>query len=391
MTGTGKDTSVVIVGAGVAGLALGTFLLRKGVDCVVLEKHSRAYVERRQRAGALDAGGVRVLNEWGVGEAVEGHSRADSDSDSGVPMLVDGVQRWWRMGDDGESGDGVFCPQQVLVRNLVRIFLRDGGDLRFGAKDVSLRDIGTEQPLVRYREPDGSTRTVMCDFVAGADGYRGVSRTAVPEDVLTCSRHEFGYAWLTVMAEVPADPLALLAVHARGFAAQITRGPNASRLYLQCPLSDTVEQWPDERVWSELEARFGAPVERRGAITSKQIVPPRGVVFSPMSHGRLHLLGDAAHLISPMSAEGMSLALHDADTLARAVVQQVQKNDPSLLDGYSDTCLHHTWERQASAVRMTQIMHDSGDPTYEGEFRKQIARKELETMLEPQTAPHPAA
>nr|WP_250645271.1 FAD-dependent monooxygenase [Streptomyces alboflavus] len=156
-------------------------------------------------------------------------------------------------------------------------------------------------------------------------------------------------------------------------------------------MSDTVEQWPDERVWSELEARFGAPVERRGAITSKQIVPLRGVVFSPMSHGRLHLLGDAAHLISPMSAEGMSLALHDADVLARAIVRQVQKNDPSLLADYSDTCLHHTWERQASAVRITQTMYDSGDPTYEGEFRKQIARKELETMLEPLTAPHPAA
>ncbi|MFE3768652.1 4-hydroxybenzoate 3-monooxygenase [Streptomyces sp. NPDC059122] len=382
MTETGKDTTVAIVGGGVAGLALGNFLLRKGIGCIVLEKHSRQYVEQRQRAGALDAGGVRVLNAWGVGEAVEGYPRGDSDS--GLPLLLDGEMRQWRRDDDGEDdGDGVFCPQQILVRNLIRLFLREGGDLRFEAQDMSLHDIDTERPLVRYRDADGSAQTVTCDLVAGGDGYRGVSRTAIPEDVLTCSTYEFGYAWLTVMTEVPADPPAVLAVHSRGFAAQITRGPDASRVYLQCPLTDTVEQWPDERVWSELEARFGAPVQPRGPIRSKQVVPLRGVVFSPMSHGRLHLLGDAAHLISPMSAEGMSLALHDADMLARAVVQQVEKDDPSLLDGYSDACLDHTWKRQASAVRLTRTMHDSGDPTYEGEFRRQIARKNLETMLEP--------
>ncbi|BBJ37474.1 hypothetical protein SSPO_001920 [Streptomyces antimycoticus] len=179
MTDTGKDTTVVIVGGGVAGLALGNFLLQKGVGCIVLEKHSREYVEQRQRAGALDAGGVRVLNEWGVGEAVEGYSHGDSDS--GMPLLIDGVKRQWKMGDDDEDDvDGAFCPQQVLVRNLIRVFLRDGGDLRFEAQDISLHDIDTEQPLVRYRDANGSTRTVTCDFVAGADGYRGVSKTAIP-------------------------------------------------------------------------------------------------------------------------------------------------------------------------------------------------------------------
>ncbi|MFK0139043.1 4-hydroxybenzoate 3-monooxygenase [Streptomyces murinus] len=391
MTETGKDTTVVIIGGGVAGLALANFLLRGGIRCVVLEKHSRAYVEQRQRAGALDTGGMRVLNEWGVGEAVEGHSHR-GDADPELPLLIDGEERRWRTGDAEEDEvDGTFCPQQILVRNLIRIFLREGGDLRFGARDVSPQDIDTGRPVVRYRDDNGSTHTLTCDFVAGADGYHGVSRTAVPEDVLTCSTHEFGYAWLSAMTAVPADPLALLAVHARGFAAQITRGPDASRLYLQCPLTDTVEQWPDDRVWRELEARFGRPVPAKGPITSKQVVPLRGVVFSPMRHGRLYLLGDAAHLISPMSAQGMSLALHDADVLARAVIQQVEKDDTSLLDGYSETCLSHTWERQASAVWRTQVMHDSGDATYEGEFRKQIARKNLETMLEPPTASHSAS
>ncbi|GAA1012099.1 4-hydroxybenzoate 3-monooxygenase [Acrocarpospora pleiomorpha] len=380
-----ENTTVVIVGGGVAGLALGNFLVRSGISCIVLEKHSREYVEQRQRAGALDAGGVRMLHEWGMGEVVEGHSLGTSDS--GMPMLVDGEKRYWKADeDDADDFDGAYCPQQVLVRNLIKVFLRDGGDLRFEAEDVSLECLDTERPLVRYRDAAGSTKVLGCDFVAGSDGYHGVSRTAIPADVLTCYTHEFGYAWLTVMTEVPADPLAVLAVHSRGFAAQITRGPNASRLYLQCPVTDTIEQWPDERVWNELEARFGAPVAAKGPITSKQVVPLRGVVFSPMSHGRLYLLGDAAHLISPMSAEGMSLALHDAEVFARAVIHHAQNDDSCLLDSYSDTCLSHTWERQASAVWMTDTMHDSGDTSYTGEFRKRIARVNLETLLEPPAA-----
>lgn len=187
------------------------------------------------------------------------------------------------------------------------------------------------------------------------------------------------------MTEVPADPLAVMAVHPRGFAAQITRGPNASRVYLQCPVTDTVDDWPDERVWTELGARFCTTVPR-GPIVTKQVVPLRGVVFSPMSYGRLHLVGDAAHLISPMSAEGMSLALHDAEALARAIVQQVEKDDPSLLESYSDTCLTHTWERQAAAIWTTDAMHDSGDSTYRGEFLKRVARANLENLVRPREA-----
>jgi 4-hydroxybenzoate 3-monooxygenase len=381
MTQADEHATVVIVGGGVAGLALGTFLLRSGIGCVILEKHSREYVEQRQRAGALDARGMRMLHEWGVGEAVEGAGH--SSSDAPMPLIVDGERREWRI--DDEDAAGGFVTQQVLVRNLIRIFLRDGGDLRFAAEDIALEGLDTEHPLVRYRDAAGTARVVGCDLVAGSDGYQGVSRTSVPDGVLTCHTHEFGYAWLTVLTDVPADPLAVMAVHSRGFAAQITRGPNASRVYLQCPVTDDPGDWPDDRVWRELEARFGAPV-RRGLIASKQVVPLRGVVFSPMSYGRLHLLGDAAHLISPMSAEGMSLALHDAEVLARAVVHQVEKDDSSLLASYSETCLTHTWERQAAAVWMTDAMHDSGDAAHRGEFLRQVARANLENLVQPRTS-----
>ncbi|MEV0053254.1 FAD-dependent monooxygenase [Saccharopolyspora shandongensis] len=300
-----------------------------------------------------------------------------------MPLIIDGEKREWKR-DDHEDAAGAFVPQQVLVRNLIRIFLRDGGDLRFEAEDISLEGLDTEHPLVCYRDAAGSAKVIGCDFVAGSDGYQGVSRTAIPDGFLTCHTHEFGYAWLTVMTDVPADPLAVMAVHSRGFAAQITRGPNASRVYLQCPVTDTIDDWPDERIWSELGARFCAPVPR-GPIASKQVLPLRGVVFSPMSYGRLYLLGDAAHLISPMSAEGMSLALHDAEVFARAVVHQVEQDDSSPLESYSDTCLTHIWERQASAAWMTDAMHDSGDTSYHGEFLKQVARANLENLVQPRT------
>ncbi|MEV7603669.1 4-hydroxybenzoate 3-monooxygenase [Kitasatospora sp. NPDC089797] len=389
MTNTDKDTTVVIVGAGVAGLAVGNFLLRSGISCVVLERHTREHVEERQRAGGLDPDAVLRLHEWGLAEVVDGHGHGDPDAP--LPLLIDGEQRQLRMEDEPGSLKRMFLPQQVLIRNLTEVFLRDGGDLRFEAADVSLHDVDGPRPLVRYRDANGATRSISCDFIAGCDGFHGVSRTAVPADLLTSSTHEFGYAWLSVLAQAPADPLSVLAVHSRGFAARITRGPQASRIYLQCPLADTVDQWPDERIWSELETRFGAPVTDRGPIVTKQVVPLRGVVFSPMSHGRLYLLGDAAHLISPMSARGVCLALHDADVFARAVVRRVVECDSSLLDSYSATCLEYTWQQQASAVWMTETIHEAGDASYEGEFRRQIARRNLEAILEPVGSGHSSA
>jgi p-hydroxybenzoate 3-monooxygenase len=373
-----SKTDVVVVGGGIAGLALGNFLLRSGIDCIVLEKHSRAHVEQRQRAGALDGRGVRMFREWGLEEVVGDHS-ADSTESEGMPLRIDGEAHLWQAADDDDPG--IFCPQQVLVRNLIAVFLRDGGDLRFEAGDISLEDLDGARPLVRYRDATGSTTAISCDLVAGCDGDRGVSRTAIPAGVLTRYSHEHGYAWLALLADVPADPPAVMAVHSRGFAAQITRGPNASRFYLQCPLTDTLEQWPDERIWRELEARFGEPLAATGRITEKQLVPLRSVVHSPMSYGRLHLLGDAAHLVSPMSAKGMSLALHDAEVFARAVIHHVEKDDSSLLDSYSETCLRHIWHTQTFAVWITETMHNAGNASYAGEFRKQLARVELERLI----------
>jgi p-hydroxybenzoate 3-monooxygenase len=378
MAETPEHTTVVIVGAGVAGLALGNFLLRNGIGCTVLEKHRRAYVEQRQRAGTIDTRGVRLFRTWGLEEVVEGKPITEAEGG----FFIDGEEMPIDTGDDNES---LYCPQQVLVRNLTDVFLRDGGDLRFEAADVALEGLHGPHPLVHYQDGTGSAKTISCDFVAGCDGHHGVSRATIPADCLTRFSHEYGYSWLSILADVPASHPSGMAIHSQGLAGLIPRGANASRIYLQCPLDDTIEQWPDERIWRELDARFGTPVTT-GPIADKRILPLRSVVYSPMSYGKLYLLGDAAHLVPPMSAKGINLALNDADVLARAIIQQIQQGDASLLDNYSDECLSHIWNYQAFAAWITELMHNAGDASHAGEFRKQIARAELQRQFTSPTA-----
>ncbi|AQT82979.1 4-hydroxybenzoate 3-monooxygenase [Mycolicibacterium litorale] len=373
-----ERAAVGIIGAGVAGLTLANMLLRNGIACIIVERHSRDQVEHRQRAGALDGAAVEVLTTWGLDDVIEGQPVTTAGT-GGAPLRIDGQPRPWLAGDE-VGADGVFCPQQVLVRNLITAFLRDGGDLRFDADQVHL-DLDGVHPRLHYRDAGGAPHTIDCDYIAGCDGDRGVSRRSIPPGAVTSYCHEHGYAWLAMLAEIPADPPAVMAIHDRGFSAQITRGPNASRLYLQCLLTDTIDQWPDDRVWNELETRFGTPLPTRPPITDKQIVPIRSVVHAPMSYRRLFLLGDAAHIVSPMSAKGMSLALHDADVFARAVMAHIHDHDPSLLHSYSPTCLSHIWNAQISAMWITEVMHNAGDASYAGEFRRQLARAELDRMI----------
>jgi p-hydroxybenzoate 3-monooxygenase len=287
---------------------------------------------------------------------------------------IDGETRTLELEPD-DHGDGRFCPQQVLVRNLIDAFVGDGGDLRFET-DVALDNIVGDGPA-RVRHRDG---VIECDLVAGCDGDRGISRAAIPATQLTRYSHEHGYAWLTVLATVPPNHQALMAIHPRGFAGQFSRGPHASRFYLQCPVDSSTADWSDDRIWSELELRFAEPIAAKGPIAATQIVPIRSVVYSPMSYGRLYLLGDAAHIIPPMSAKGMNLALHDAEVLANAV------GDPSLLERYSATCLRHVWSYQAFAMWWSEMIHNAGDASRRGEFWQQIARADFERLFTSRSA-----
>ncbi len=355
MTTTTANTTVVIVGAGVAGLTLGNFLQLNGIGCIIVERRSREYVEQRQRAGTIDARGVQMFREWGIDEVIEAHSHTENASG----FWIDGEELPIEF-DEDDNGESVFCPQQVLVRNLTNLFLRGGGDIRYEALDVTLSDLDGIHPTLRYQDDAGSTKLLRGEFIAGCDGDRGVSRASIPAGALTRYSHEFEYSWLSVLARVPTDPSGM-AIHARGLAGMIPRGVEHTRIYLQCRAGESPQGGPEERIWTELEARFGRPVST-GPIIDKQLVPLRSVVHSPMSHGRLHLLGDAAHIVPPMSAKGIHLALFDAETFARAVIRQVRKDDPSLLESYSETCLAHVWNYQAFATWITEIMHNAGGP-----------------------------
>lgn len=372
-----EHTAVVIVGAGVAGLTVGNLLQRNGVDCIVLERRTREYVEARQRAGTLDTRGVRLFREWGLAEVLDAGPTPPVEGG----FFIDGQPMPIEVGED--DNESIFLPQQVLVRRLADIFLREGGDIRYGA-EVDLEDIGGSSPAVRYRDSSGTTAVIRCDYIAGCDGDRGVTRRSIPAGVLTRYSHEFEYSWLSVLAAVPGTTSGM-AIHTRGLAGLIPRGTENSRIYLQCSTEDTAAQWPDERVWAELETRVGQSLGR-GEILSKEIVALRSVVHDPMRHGRVFLLGDAAHIVPPMSAKGIHLALFDAETFAKAVIAQSRDGDPGLLDAYSSTCLDHVWNYQAFATWITDLMHDAGDPAPRGEFRKQIARAELRRQFESEAA-----
>ncbi|MFG1607987.1 4-hydroxybenzoate 3-monooxygenase [Actinoplanes sp. NPDC049265] len=372
-----RHIGVVIVGAGVAGLTLGNLLRRGGVDCVILERRSREHVEARQRAGTLDTRGVRLFRQWGLDEVLDTGPTPEVRGG----FFIDGHAMPIEVDDN--DNDSIFIPQQVLIRRLAAIFLREGGDLRYEV-DVAIEDVTGPGAVVRYREATGATVVVRCDYLAGCDGDRGVTRGSIPSTAITRYSHEFEYSWLSVLAAVPAKTSGM-AIHTRGLAGLIPRGMENSRIYLQCPNEDTVAQWPDERVWDELEARVGQSLGR-GEILSKEVVALRSVVHDPMRYGSVYLLGDAAHIVPPMSAKGIHLALFDAETFARAVIAQERDGDPDLLDAYSDTCLHHVWNYQAFATWITEVMHNAGDPSTEGEFRKQVARAELRRQFESEAA-----
>jgi p-hydroxybenzoate 3-monooxygenase len=375
-----EKTTVAIIGAGVAGLTLATFLHQAGVACVVLERHNRAYLEQRQRADVVEARGVQMFERWGLAEQLLGGPVAQT-----IDYRLNGVSHLFTItGDEGSQGR--FCTQQMLVLNLLRELL-DGraGDVRFDAAELAIQYADSAQPHVRYTDTMG-THELACDYVVGCDGSRGTSRAAIPAGVLTTHSYEFGYAWLAALVEAPVTGHPIMGVSDYGFVGQLPRGPYCSRYYLQCALSDTAEDWPDERLWQEIRRRTDDETIQPVAVHDKFFVPLRSVVHAPMQYGRLFLAGDAAHLVPPASAKGMNLALYDVDVLAQALRSAVRDQDPTALQQYSDTCLTRVWKYQEFALDMTNMLHDAGDATQHGPFRQQVARAQLAALFTSPTA-----
>ena len=375
-----EETTVAIIGAGVSGLTLATFLRKSGVDCVIVERRDRAYIEMRQRAGVVDARSVRMFEQWDL---------ADKLLAGPVAMTVDyrlnGSSRIFKIvGEDGSPSR--FCTQQMLVGNLMREFIDNmNGEVRFDATDVVIHNEEGQRPQVTYSDANG-LHVLVCDYIAGCDADRGVSRASIPDGILTQYSHEFGYAWLAALVEAPVTGHPIMGISDHGCIAQLPRGPRRSRYYLQCALNDLAEDWPDERLWNEIRLRLGDETIQNVTVHEKLFVPLRSVVYAPMQYRNLFLVGDAAHLVPPTSAKGMNLALYDVDILSQAILSAVRDHGTALLENYSATVLPHIWNYQDFAVWMTDMMHDAGDPTQNGTFRQMIARARLDNLFSSETA-----
>jgi p-hydroxybenzoate 3-monooxygenase len=373
-------TTVAIVGAGVSGLTLATFLQKAGIPCVVLERRDRAYIEMRQRAGVVDARAVRMFEQWELADKLLAGPVAGT-----INYRFNGSDRIFEL--EGDEGSGSrFCTQQMLVGNLMREFLDNmDGDVRWNVKDVAIHNEEGQQPYINYTDESG-THELVCEYIAGCDADLGVSRASIPDGILTKYTHEFGYAWLAALVEAPVTGHPIMGVSDYGCVAQLPRGPFRSRYYLQCALSDNAQVWPDERVWDEIRLRLNDQTVQNAIIHDKFFVPLRSVVHAPMQYHNLFLVGDAAHLVPPTSAKGMNLALYDVDVLSQALVSAVHDHDTNGLANYSDTVLPHIWNYQDFAVWMTDMMHDAGDPTQNGTFRQMTARARLDNLFSSPTA-----
>lgn len=352
-------TQVAIVGAGPAGLLLAHLLARRGVESVVVENRSREYVQARIRAGVLEQGTVDTLVDAGLGAnlAREG-------------MRHDGIHLQWpgqrhRIDFPSHCGRSVWVYGQTqVVRDLIAARLADGQQLHFEVSRTSLHDLETDRPLVRYVDAAGTPQVLECDVVVGADGFHGVSRPTVPAALQRTWQRDYPFAWLGILADVaPSTDELIYAWHPRGFAMHSMRSPTVSRLYLQVDPTERLADWSDDRIWSELALRMSLDgwTLQDGPVTDKGITPMRSFVSSPMRHGRLFLVGDAAHIVPPTGAKGLNLAVADVRLLDLALGELFATGSEGLIDAFSDTALRRVWRTTHFSWWMTNMLHSFGD------------------------------
>jgi p-hydroxybenzoate 3-monooxygenase len=347
-------TQVGIVGAGPAGLVLSQLLHRHGIHSVVVEARSREHCEQRVRAGVLEQGTIDLLTEMGVGERMKREG-----------LIHDGVEirfreQGHRIDFKALTGRGItIYAQQEVVKDLIAARLGTGADLLFEAERVTVHDFDSATPKIRFHDR-GELKEVACDFIAGCDGFHGVCRPSI-ESSLTVYEKVFPFAWLGILAAAPPSSQELIyCYHDRGFALHSMRTPEITRLYLQCAPDEDLAQWPDARIWEELQRRLATRDGRKlteGRILQKGVTGMRSFVAEPMQYGRLYLAGDAAHIVPPTGAKGLNLAVADVRVLAAALAEFYASGSLQLLDRYSETCLRRVWLVQRFSLWMTSMLH----------------------------------
>lgn len=353
-------TQVCIIGGGPSGLMLSQLLHLRGIDTVVLEKHSREYVLTRIRAGVLEHGFAELMREAQCGERMDG----EGEIHDGFLIANDGKLDRVDLHKYSGGSSVVVYGQTELTRDLYDARDRMNGIVIHNAEDVKPHDLTSDSPYVTYRKGDEIVR-IDCDFVIGADGFHGVSRKSIPSDVLTEYEKVYPFGWLGVLSRTaPVSQELIYARHERGFALCSLRSRVLSRYYIQVPLSDSVEDWSDDDFWAELKRRLPEDVAGRmetGPSIEKSIAPLRSFVAEPMRYGNLFLAGDAAHIVPPTGARGLNSAASDIYYLYHAMVDHYKNGDDSGLDAYSDRALARVWKAQRFSWWMTTLLHTFPD------------------------------
>ena len=367
-------TQVCIIGAGPSGLLLSRILYLVGIDCLVLERRTPDYVLSRIRAGLLERIAVDMLHQAGAGERLDREGLVHA----GVELAFD--SKLLRIDFKALVGAHVTVYGQTeLTRDLMDAGARLGGRVVYEAEEVSLHGFEGDRPIVRYRK-EGLAHEVACDFIAGCDGYHGISRESVPVAALKTYARQYPFGWMGVLsATKPVSHELIYANHARGFALCSMRSHTRSRYYVQCPLTDTVEDWSDDRFWDELRRRLpesAAQIMVTGPAIEKSIAPLRSFVAAPMRFGRLFLAGDAAHIVPPTGAKGLNLAASDVHYLSRALIEHYRDRSDRGLDRYSALALDRVWKAERFSWWMTNLMHRFDEGPDE-EFRQEMQRAEL--------------
>lgn len=375
-------TSVCIIGGGPSGLMLSQLLHLKGIDTVVLERQSREYVLRRIRAGVLEHGFAALMREAQCGERMD----REGEIHDGFVIAHNGKQRRVDLHKYSHGSSVVVYGQTELTRDLYEARDRMNGIVIHNVEDVQLHDLLSANPHVTYRTGDEVAR-IDCDYIIGADGFHGVSRKSIPKTVLKEYEKVYPFGWLGVLSRTrPVSPELVYAKHDRGFALCSLRSQVLSRYYIQVPLTDNIDDWPDDKFWDELKRRLPEEIAARlvtGPSIEKSIAPLRSYVAEPMRYGSLFLAGDAAHIVPPTGARGLNSAASDIYYLYHGLLAHYQNNDNTGLDTYSEKALARVWKAQRFSWWMTTMLHTFPESNF---YDQKLQQTDLEYLFSSEMA-----
>jgi p-hydroxybenzoate 3-monooxygenase len=370
-------TQVAIIGSGPSGLLLGQLLQRAGIDNIIIERKNPEYILSRIRAGVLEQGTVDLLREAGVSERMEKEGLVHD----GFKIAFDGRSEHINLKALTGGKTVMVYGQTEVTRDLIDARTQAGGITIYDADDVMPHDMKTESPYVTCIK-DGEVVRIDCDYIAGCDGFHGISRQSIPAEKLKIYERVYPFGWLGVLADTPpVDDELIYARHERGFALCSMRSPTRTRYYVQVDAEEKVEDWSDERFWTELKSRLPAEVAARlqtGPSIEKSIAPLRSFVVEPMQYGRLFLLGDAAHIVPTTGAKGLNLAASDVSTLYKILLKVYKEGRIEFIERYSEICLKRVWKAERFSWWMTSMLHNFPGTD---DFSQRIQQTELDYFV----------